>query len=219
MRSSEIKSFESHVKSLDALNKALKSVDRSKVHVGKLGHVKVTVECTVDNKTFEANFSRGELAKFALQLAKLDNASNKGLEGLTKFKKRLKKLNEVIDNTLSENKSKRVRVGRKVASVVRHFHNPDKKIKKAIDKTPVIQGSSSVRSEHQSEDSEPIKPTRKGSTSSSDYSTIQYGSDSASETKTERKKRKGQHLYSVPTPGKIEINRSSKSGGSSSQEE
>lgn len=135
MRSSEVKNFESHVKSLADLNTALKGVGIKSVHVGKLGHVKFTLryqdESGVDHK---ASFSRRELVRFATQLAKDKEYKNLS-DDFIKFQANYKNLVGRIDKKLSKKTHKKaVKLGRAVASFAKVFHNPEKKIRIASEK-------------------------------------------------------------------------------------
>lgn len=135
MRSSEVKNFESHVKSLADLNTALGGVGIKSVHVGKLGHVKFTLRYQDENGVdHKASFSRRELVRFATQLAKDQEYKNLA-DDFKEFQENYNKLVGRIDRKLSKKTHKKaVKLGRTVASFVKVFHNPEKKIRIASEK-------------------------------------------------------------------------------------
>lgn len=118
---SNMRDFESNVKSLDALNGLLKNVDKDSIEVGRFGHAKVTISYDTFGKKHSAEYSRKDLAQFARRLAK-DAGYNLDIKTFKKFEKRFEDISKLIDKKIGESKSKRVKVGRKIASALKHFH-------------------------------------------------------------------------------------------------
>lgn len=138
MRTSSIKSFENHVKTLENLNEGLSKINKGNVIVSKWG--RVLVHITAKHKTtnmtgiYNTDISRNELTKFGIRLALNMKDPEKAKELLEEFKTGMKKLEGDVEGVIAEKQGKRVKVGRKLASFSKHFFDRDKKIDKAIDK-------------------------------------------------------------------------------------
>lgn len=125
--------FKDQVTSLSGINKCLKDLADDKVKIGRFGRFKVTVNVAKKNQASkEITISRNELARYATTLALKMDDPEKAREQLERFKRRMERIDEKVNEKFEGSGSKRVRAGRRIANFSKRFFDREVKIEKAM---------------------------------------------------------------------------------------